>query len=424
MMNASMRPTATPPDSAARHAAADDLAAPATQIVRDRDAYLGQSRDIGRRLTDDAYELFVADEPGPALRRELERLQPQYIALHDIGASSSLRLLQAMAATTGAVKRLSIRRQGQGVALATVQFVEIAGSDGSSLRVYSTDTDADSHTRQGIARTLLAHARLAVMLFGDLPAHALGAALQPLADTLEHERWPNRHLLMIPLGLPAPINNFASPFRHAGVQVQVAPRVARATDAWSFIGSRWNQLDGITAAPAPAPAPAPAAAAPLAQPSAQPTAQPPAPGAPATASPAADDAEPPTQPMGLAVDRSDTRRAVNWFEYVQRCASVKGMISCCVFDRSNGQALAHAGGRPAAEVLQTLGERLLTTASEIGSIMGTGADVAEATVSSASHHLMLRALPRNPGVVLHAVLDAATGNLALARAQLQRLDPG
>jgi hypothetical protein len=55
--------------------------------------------------------------------------------------------------------------------------------------------------------------------------------------------------------------------------------------------------------------------------------------------------------------------------------------------------------------------------------MGTGTEVTEATVSYATHHLMLRALPRQPGVVLHAVLDAATGNLALARAQLQRLDP-
>ena len=79
----------------------DELAAPATQIVRDRDAYLGQSRDVGRRLTDEQVELFVADDPAAALQRELERLAPSYIALHDVGTSSSLRLLQAMAATTG-----------------------------------------------------------------------------------------------------------------------------------------------------------------------------------------------------------------------------------------------------------------------------------------------------------------------------------
>jgi hypothetical protein len=390
---------------------AEELSAPATQIVRDRDAYLGQNRDIGRRLTDDQFELFVGDEPAAALQREIERLNPQFIALHDVGTSSSLRLLQSMATTTGKVMRLTVRRQGQGVPLATIQFVEIGGSDGTALRVYSTDVDADTHARHLIARVLVSHARLAVLVFGDLPTHALAASMQPLIQSVGHERWPGRQMLMIPLGAPAPINSFASPFSAAGLHVQVAPRVARATDAWSFIGSTWNQLEGVTA-PAAAPAPAPQPAAP-------------------------DRAHARTEPMGLSIDRPALHpdrsgahanrpmppTGINWFDYVQRCASVKGMISCCVFDRSNGHALAHAGGRPPAEVMQALGERLLVTAGEIGAMMGTGTAVSEATVSYTTHHLMLRALPRQPGVVLHAVLDAATGNLALARAQLQRLDP-
>ncbi len=376
---------------------ADDLSAPATQIVRDRDAYLGQSRDIGRRLTDEQVELFISDEPAAALEREFERLEPQYIALHDVGTASSLRLLQSMAASSGKVIRLAVRRQGHGVALATLQFVEIAGSDGSTLRVYSTDVDADTHARHLIARVLIAHARLAVLVFGDLPSHALAAAMQPLIDAVGKERWPNRQMLMIPLGAPAPLSGFSLPFSATGIRVQVAPRVARATDAWSFIGSSWNLLDGVV------PAGAVDARA----------------GAPRMG----DDSEAPTESMGLAADKPGTRSGVNWFDYVQRCASVKGMISCCVFDRSNGQALAHAGGRPAAEVLQALGERLLATAGDIGSRMGTGNTVLEATVSYTTHHLMLRSLPRNPGVVLHAVLDAATGNVALARAQLQRFDP-
>ena len=70
----------------ARRPDVDELSAPATQIVRDRDAYLGQSQDVGRRLTETQVELFVSDEPAAALQRELERLQPQYIALHDVGS--------------------------------------------------------------------------------------------------------------------------------------------------------------------------------------------------------------------------------------------------------------------------------------------------------------------------------------------------
>jgi hypothetical protein len=393
-----MQHSAPHPNAARPRPDADDPSAPATQIVRDRDAYLGQNRDVGRRLTDDAVELFVGDDPALALQRELERLAPLFIALHDVGSSSSLRLLQSMAATTGRVMRLTVRRQGQGVALATLKFVEIAGSDGSALRVYSTDIDADTHTRHDMARVLVSHARLAVLVFGDLPTHALTSAMQPLVEAVGHTRWPNRQILMIPLGAPAPLNTYVSTFGAAGIQVQVAPRVARATDAWSFIGSRWNQLEGQSAET----------------------------GTPAVtgAQPAASDSsEAPTEPMGLAADRPGERSSINWFDYVQRCASVKGMISCCVFDRSNGQALAHAGGRPPAEVMQALGERLLSTAGEIGAMMGTGTQVVEAAVSYPTHHLLLRALPRQPGVVLHAVLDAATGNVALARAQLQRLDP-
>lgn len=367
----------------------DELAAPATQIVRDRDAYLGQSRDIGRRLTDDQVELFVADEPAAALQRELERLAPSYIALHDVGTSSSLRLLQAMSASAGKVMRLTVRRQGQGVPLATLQFVEISGSDGSVLRVYSTDVDADSHARQQLARVLVSHARLSVLVFGELPPHALSAALQPLIDAAHHDRWPNRQMLMIPLGSPAPVGGFANRFSSTGLRVQVTPRVARPADAWTFIGSTWNQLDGV---------------APPAEPAVRPVAE---------------DDEEPTQPMGLRQPHG----GINWFDYVQRCASVKGMISCCVFDRSDGQPLAHAGGRPSAEQMQALGEQLLGTASNIGAQMGTGGEVLEASISFATHHLLLRALPRQPGVVLHAVLDAATGNPTLARAQLQRLDP-
>ncbi|MCA0241219.1 MAG: hypothetical protein LCI02_10175 [Proteobacteria bacterium] len=389
---------AYPYNRASRPGEADDLSAPATQIVRDRDVYLGQSRDIGRRLAPDQTELFVSDDPALALQRELERLAPQFIALHDVGTSSSLRLLQSMSHNSGPVMRLAVRRQGHGVPLATLQFVEIAGSDGSTLRVYSTDVDADSHTRHLMARVLVSHARLAVLLFGDLPPHALASALQPLADAAGHDRWPSRQMLLIPLGLPGHLKGFAELFQRKGIDAQVAPRVARATDAWSSIGAAWNRLDEV--APEP-------------RPGYEPTLE----------QPRTDDLEP-TQPMDLGPGgRNAMRMGVNWFDYVQRCASVKGMISCCVFDRSDGHPLAHAGGRPPAEVLQALGEQLLATAGEIGAIMGAGPGVLEATVSFPSHHLLLRALPRHRGVVLHAVLDAATGNLAVAKAQLQRLDP-
>lgn len=378
----------------------EELGAPATQIVRDRDAYLGQSREVGRRLTDDQYELFVSGDPAEALQREFDRLRPRYIALHDVGTSSSLRLLAAMASTTESkVMRLAVRRQGHGVALATLQFVEIVVSDGETIRAYSTDIDADSHSRHETARMLLSRATLGIVVFGDLPAHAVKPAVQPLLDAVAAQPWATRELVLLPLGLPALLTPFAAAFVARGVHARVASQAPRASDAWTQIGAAWNRLhSGDVSAPATAVVP--------------PTA-------------GTDDDIETTEPMGLR--DIGARPAVAppsaWNDYVNRVASIKGMVSCCVFDRTSGRVLAHAGGRPPAELLQSLGERLLVTASEVGALMGTNAHVQEAHIGYASHHLMLRALPQHRGVVLHAVLDAAHGNLILARQQLQRFDP-
>lgn len=395
-MSTPSRPTAPAVPARGR----EELAAPATQIVRDRDAYLGQSRDVGRRLTDDQYEFFVGGDPAQALQREFERLTPHYIALHDVGTSSSLRLLTAMAATTDAkVMRLSVRRQGHGVALATLQFVEIIASDGTTIRAYSTDIDSDSHSRHEMARVLMSRATLGVIVFGDLPQHALRPALQPLLDSIDIANpWRTRELLLVPMGAPAMLSPFAAGFVGRGVHTRVASQSPRPNDAWAQIGAAWHRLHHGAA-----------------------------PATPADSGPPPKEVEgneEPTQPMGLRdVTARPMMPVAAWSDYVLRVASIKGMVSCCVFDRGSGRVLAHAGGRPSAEMLQALGERLLVTASEVGAMLGTGADIHDLEISFAGHHVLLRALPPHRGVVLHAVLDAVHGNLAIARAQLQRLDP-
>jgi hypothetical protein len=54
--------------------------------------------------------------------------------------------------------------------------------------------------------------------------------------------------------------------------------------------------------------------------------------------------------------------------------------------------------------------------------LGLGPARAEASVSTASHHLLLRPVPGHPGVAVHVVVSATTGNLTLARMQLERIE--
>ena len=54
--------------------------------------------------------------------------------------------------------------------------------------------------------------------------------------------------------------------------------------------------------------------------------------------------------------------------------------------------------------------------------MGLGHAIPDAAITLGAHHLLLRAVPKHPGLALHAVLDKTHANLTLARLQVQRMD--
>ena len=66
---------------------------------------------------------------------------------------------------------------------------------------------------------------------------------------------------------------------------------------------------------------------------------------------------------------------------------------------------------------------LLGQMNDASRALGLGQSRAEASVSTSSHHLILRPVPGHPGVALHLVVSATTGNLTLARMQLERIEP-
>jgi hypothetical protein len=108
--------------------------------------------------------------------------------------------------------------------------------------------------------------------------------------------------------------------------------------------------------------------------------------------------------------------------YVEQLSRLTGMVSCCVFDVATGRDLVHAGARPAGAELAEHGSELMAAMLTTSRILGLGHAMPDAAVTLGAHHLVLRAVPRHPGLALHAVLDKTHANLTLARLQIARMD--
>ena len=212
----------------------------------DENDYLaGEKDEIGRQIGGNERELFVSCAPAEALQQQFEHLQPEFIAVHDIATSSSRKLLAGIAAASGrAVQKLVIRRQGYGTALATLEFVDLPTTDNQSLRLYTTEADADSASRHALAKTLLA----------QQPARrhhgrrAAGACDRRRAEAAAR-RHPRRPLAEPATSCccrsprPAPWSRTAS--TSAAAPASRCARRRRSpgpADAWAFITGTWSRL--------------------------------------------------------------------------------------------------------------------------------------------------------------------------------------
>ena len=398
----------------------------ATQIMRPEDLEPAGARDIGRQVGNNERELFVSCAPPEALQQQFEHLNPEFIVVHDVGTTSSRKLLAGIAAASKrSVQRLFIRRQGYGTPLATLEYVELPTADGSTLRMYSTEADADTLSRHGLARTLLAFARLGVVMVGDLPGHALEAAFKALRDDIQQAGWHNHHLLLLPLAGAAAVSaQGADLARDTRVDVRTTPLVTRPADAWGFINGTWARIREQSP---PAVAPSPAAATSrfprISEEPVMPSFRPPAP---------AERANAPTMPMPLEMrpmpevptTKAQARAAASGQleRYVQQLSELTGMVSVCVLELATGRAVAHAGASPGAAELASSGTELLASIGATCRQLGLGHALPDAAITLGAHHLLLRAVPKHPGLALHAVLDKTHANLTLARLQVQRMD--
>jgi hypothetical protein len=399
----------------------------ATQLFEDENDYLAtEKEEVGRQIGGNERELFVSCAPAEALQQQFEHLQPNFIAVHDIATSSSRKLLTGIAAASGrAVQRLVIRRQGYGTALATLEFVELPTADNQLLRLYTTEADADTASRHAIARVLLAYSRLGVVMVGELPSHAIGSALKPLHDDIVAGPWPNRNVLLLPLASASTLVSHGLDLgRGTGVAVRTTPQVARPADAWGFITGTWSRLrEQLPASDRAVPELGAFKAAAY-----QPKRPPLATGLPSGDTQPMEEPRPPVltmRPMpAISTPTSfpTTMPSTLIERYVKQLSELNGVISCCVFEVQSGRPVAHAGANPGSAELSSHGSALIAAMMTASRGLGFGHALPEAAISLGSHHLLLRGVPKNPGLAMHAVLDKSSANLTLARLQVLRMD--
>lgn len=386
-----------------------------TQIQAHDDESDPSQRDIGRPVGPTRREMFVSCDPAEAIQQQFNHLHPEYIALHDIATSSSRKLLAALASASGrAVQQLVVRRQGYGTPLATLEFIDLPVPAGqSALRLYTTEADADTHSRHEIARVLLCHSRLGVLMVGDLPPHLMASTFEPLREAMIKRDWHNRHLLVLPLAHSTTLASLGTELgRGTGVTVRTTPQVARLTDAWSFISGSWNRLREQAHTEAGLSLPLLPGATPVSAPVPLSALQ-------ASATPIAPKA---MKPMPSLHPRDPHPEDGALGRYVHQLIELPGMVSVAIFDTASGQDLLHAGARPGGPELGHHGAALLSIMSQASRTLGMGHVLPEAAITLGTHHLVLRAVPHHPGLALHAVLDKAHANLTLARLQIGRMD--
>jgi hypothetical protein len=412
-----------------------------------------EGHDIGRAVGGNTRELFVSCEPGEALAQQLDYLRPDFVAVHDLGTTASRKLLGGIAAAgQRPLHKLVIRRPGGGTTLATIEFVDCPASDGRALRLYSTSVEADTATRQALARVLLGRSRIGLVIVGDLPGHAIASALAPLREAVLQAGWACRRMLFIPLTLGGAVPAEVARFRAAtAIDATAVPQATRPVEVWNALCDAWNPLQtarpatllqpfaSAPAAPAAGAAGDPTAAAPLAPDAAAlaalpgavarnlPGISPPAAAAPPAGASASALPVPPWRRASLPVPMPVIGAPAPALDaplqrYLHDLSLLAGVVSACAFDIASARAIGHAGARPGPDELARHGAALLTSAMNASRTLGLGATVPECSVTLGQHHLLLRPLPAHPGLALHLVLDKPQATLALVQVQLRRLD--
>lgn len=376
------------------------------------DQYLGcDERTLGRKVGDHSYELFTICPAAEVLTLHFEQQQPTFIALHDIGATTSTSFLSELAvALKQPLQRLTIRQQSSGAMLAALAFIELPSARGVSVRVYSTAVDAEPSQRRPVAEALLAFSRLGVLLVHTPSEHLMAAQLGLLRDRLLTVPWNNRDLLLVPRIATRKLDEQSRRLVDGTlVHVSCAEPASSTVGLWNAVHGAWSRLRAAT----PGGADADGRSGPPASPAAASTRLGQVAGAPIT-----------LRSFGSSVRTAPAPMpAHQGFEaYAHACAALHGAQACLIFDRVSRRAtaLARSGIDPTAWLASLAAT--LDASQELQDGLGGGDAPLEVVSTLERHVLLLRTLPRRPDLGMALIIDKTLANAPSLRPQLQRLD--
>ncbi len=216
-----------------------------------QDGWSPAAHDIGKRVDDKRWELSVVCDAAEAMRVQFDVIKRPHIALHDIGGASTRRFLAGVAAAMQApLRTLTIRRQGYGDTLATLEFVDLPTTDGdgqpsTGVRIYSTIApETDAKMSRQLANVLMGRSQFAVVVVAaDAEPQALAVALGSIKEGMSLPAWSNRSVLMLPLREIKGLSSMTAHLSHRkDMDVRIAPTVTRPAEAWNCLRSTWNTV--------------------------------------------------------------------------------------------------------------------------------------------------------------------------------------
>lgn len=244
-------PASSPPSGGVRSGFESGLDRSTQQHGEGPEGWTTATTDIGKRVDNRRWELHVVCDAGEAMRLQFDATKVPFIALHDIGSATSRRFLSGVAAAMQTyVRTLTIRRQGYGDVLASIEYIDLPTLDERTrsaplLRLYSTSVrDATDASTKHLAEVLMGRSHLAiVMIAGDAAPQHVAVSLATMKDSMTRSAWSNRNVLLMPL---RPIDTLAAQTARMGtgkkIDIRIAPQVVRPLDAWNYLRSTWNLL--------------------------------------------------------------------------------------------------------------------------------------------------------------------------------------